>query len=128
MQERNGLGLREVVAIGVGGMVGGGIFAVLGLSVELTKGAAPLAFAMGGVVALLTAYSYTKLSVAFPSKGGTVTFLNRAFGSGVFFGALNVLLWITHIVRVGRAELSISQRPWCPAQQILRHSEVSFCR
>ncbi len=98
MKESNQLGLWEVVAIGVGGMVGGGIFAVLGLSVQLTKGAAPLAFAMGGVVALLTAYSYAKLSVAFPSRGGTVTFLNRAFGSGIFFGALNVLLWITYIV------------------------------
>ena len=98
MQKGNSLGLWEVVAIGVGGMVGGGIFAVLGLSVQLTGGAAPLAFLLGGVVALLTAYSYSKLSVAFPSRGGTVTFLDRAFGRGLFFGALNVLLWITYIV------------------------------
>ena len=41
------IGLWSVVAIGVGGMVGGGIFAVLGLSVQITKGAAPLAFLLG---------------------------------------------------------------------------------
>ena len=42
------LGLKELVAIGVGGMVGGGIFSVLGLSVSLSGNAAPIAFAFGG--------------------------------------------------------------------------------
>ncbi|NYI40254.1 hypothetical protein [Demequina lutea] len=51
------IGLWPVVAIGVGGMVGGGIFAVLGLAVQLAHGGTPLAFAIAGVVALLTAYS-----------------------------------------------------------------------
>jgi amino acid transporter len=88
----------EVVAIGVGGMVGGGIFAVLGLSVQLTGGGAPIAFLVGGIIALLTAYSYARLSVAYPSQGGTVEFLNRAFGRGLLTGSLNVLLWIGYIV------------------------------
>jgi amino acid transporter len=88
----------EVVAIGIGGMVGGGIFAVLGLSVQLTGGGAPIAFLVGGVVALLTAYSYARLSVTYPGQGGTVEFLNRAFGRGLATGSLNVLLWISYIV------------------------------
>jgi amino acid transporter len=92
------MGYWEVVSIGIGGMVGGGIFAVLGLSVDLTRGAAPLAFLLAGIVALVTAYSYTKLSVAFPSQGGTVAFLDRAFGPGLLTGATNVLLWISYIV------------------------------
>jgi hypothetical protein len=66
-------------------MVGGGIFAVLGLSVQITKGAAPVAFLLAGLVALLTARSYALLSKSFPSRGGTVTFVNRAFGSGFVF-------------------------------------------
>ncbi|HKJ92475.1 MAG TPA: hypothetical protein VJ957_04860, partial [Longimicrobiales bacterium] len=66
---RGRIGLWETVAIGVGGMVGGGIFAVLGLSVKLTGGGAPLAFLIAGIVALVTAYSYARLSVAFPSQG-----------------------------------------------------------
>ncbi|HEX9122766.1 MAG TPA: hypothetical protein VF984_05310 [Actinomycetota bacterium] len=49
------VGLWGVVAIGVGGMVGGGIFAVLGLSVLITGGGAPIAFLVAGMVALLTA-------------------------------------------------------------------------
>jgi len=92
------LGLWAVVAIGVGGMVGGGIFAVLGLAVQLAGGGTPLAFALAGAVALLTAYSYAKLSVAYPSRGGTVTFLDRAFGSGMVTGSLNVLLWLSYVV------------------------------
>ncbi len=92
------LGFWAVVAIGVGGMVGGGIFAVLGLAVQLAHGGTPVAFAIAGAVALLTTYSYVKLSVAYPSRGGTVTFLDRAFGAGMFTGSLNVLLWLSYVV------------------------------
>ncbi len=92
------MGLWAVVAIGVGGMVGGGIFAVLGLAVQLAHGGTPIAFGLAGVIALLTAYAYAKLSVAYPSRGGTVTFLDRAFGSGTLTGSLNVLLWLSYIV------------------------------
>jgi len=92
------LGYWEVTAIGVGGMVGGGIFAVLGLSVDLTRGGAPLSFLIAGMVALVTSYSYARLSVTCPSEGGTVAFLDRAFGSGLLTGSMNLLLWISYIV------------------------------
>ena len=92
------LGYWEVTAIGVGGMVGGGIFAVLGLSVDLTRGGAPIAFLMAGMVALVTSYSYARLSVTFPSQGGTVAFLDRAFGPGLLTGSANILLWMSYIV------------------------------
>ncbi len=36
--------------------------------------------------------------MAFPSQGGTVAFLDRAFGAGLLTGAANVLLWISYIV------------------------------
>ena len=82
MAKQQGIGFLEATSIGVGGMVGGGIFAVLGLAVQLAHGGTPIAFAVGGIVALLTAYSYAKLSVAFPNQGGTVTFLDQSFGRG----------------------------------------------
>jgi amino acid transporter len=92
------VGYWEATAIGVGGMVGGGIFAVLGLSVDLAHGGAPLAFLVAGIVALVTAYSYARLSVTFPSQGGTVAFLDRAFGPGLLTGSANVLLWISYMI------------------------------
>ena len=92
------MGALSLAAIGIGGMVGGGIFAVLGLSVQLARGGAPVAFLLGGLVALLTAYAYVRLTVSLPSRGGTVAFLNAAFGPGLLSGTLNLLLWISYIV------------------------------
>jgi amino acid transporter len=92
------MGFWEAASIGVGGMVGGGIFAVLGLAVQLARGGTPVAFLIAGGVALLTAYSYARLSSSFPSQGGTVSFVNRAFGTGRTTGSVNVLLWLSYVV------------------------------
>ncbi|MEC4676591.1 MAG: APC family permease [Nitrospirota bacterium] len=73
------LGLKELVAMGVGGMVGGGIFSVLGLAVGVAGHAAPIAFILGGIIALLTGFSYAKLGLLFQSDGGSFTYLEHAF-------------------------------------------------
>jgi amino acid transporter len=93
-----GINFWGAVAIGVGGMVGGGIFAVLGLAATLAGGATPVAFLVAGVVALLTAYSYAKLTTAYPSDGGTIVFIDRAFGVDLWTGGINNLLWLSYIV------------------------------
>ena len=90
--------LKGAIAIGIGGMVGGGIFAVLGLAISLAKGATPVAFLIAGIIAIFTAYSYSKLSLAYPDTGGTVRFINEGFGKGVLSGGLNNLLWISYII------------------------------
>jgi uncharacterized protein len=85
-------------SIGIGGIIGGGIFATLGIAVAGSRGSTWISYLVGGIVALLTCYSYAKLSVAFPSKGGTITFINRAFGPGVFSGGLNIMLVLSYAV------------------------------
>jgi len=92
------IGLKEAMSIGIGGMVGGGIFAVLGLAVALGKGGTPISFLIAGIIALITSYSYVKLSLTFPDRGGTVKFINQGFGKGVFSGGINNLLWISYII------------------------------
>ncbi|WP_334056095.1 APC family permease [Polaribacter sp. P097] len=92
------IGLKDAIFIGIGGMVGGGIFAVLGLAVSLAKGGTPIAFLFAGIIALLTAYSYAKLSKKYPENGGTVRFVHHQFGNGIFAGGINNLLWISYIV------------------------------
>ena len=92
------IGLLEAISIGIGGMVGGGIFAVLGLAVSLAKGGTPVAFLVAGILAILTSYSYVKLSTKFPNRGGTVKFINEGFGKNVFSGAVNNLLWLSYII------------------------------
>jgi amino acid transporter len=129
-QTKGKIGYWEVVSIGIGGMVGGGIFAVLGLAVELAHGGTPVAFAIAGLVALITAYSYTKLSVTFPSQGGTVTFLDRAFGPGVLTGGFNVLLWLSYVVMLslyafafGSYGATFLPDPW---QDVGKHVMISL--
>ena len=90
--------LTEAISIGIGGMVGGGIFAVLGLAVTLSKGGTPLAFLLAGILALITSYSYVKLSKKYPDRGGTVKFINQGFGKTIFSGGINNLLWISYII------------------------------
>ncbi len=94
------IGLIGAVSIGIGGMVGGGIFAVLGEAVSLAHGATAVAFAIAGIVALLTAYSYAKLSVAYQSEGGTVTFIDKAFGDNILSGSVNLMLWLSYLVTI----------------------------
>ena len=92
------IGLKEAISIGIGGMVGGGIFAVLGLAVSLAKGGTPISFLIAGLIALITSYSYVKLSLKYPDRGGTVKFVNQGFGIGIFSGGINNLLWVSYII------------------------------
>jgi amino acid transporter len=92
------IGLAAAVSIGIGGMVGAGIFSILGVVAEAAHNAMWLAFAIGGVVALLSTYSYAKLGATFPSAGGAVHFLVKSFGDGVFAGGLNLFMWLGYII------------------------------
>ncbi len=92
------IGLVAAVSIGIGGMVGAGIFSILGVVAQAAGNAMWLAFAIGGVVALLSTYSYAKLGATFPSAGGAVSFLVKAFGDSVFTGGLNLFMWAGYII------------------------------
>jgi amino acid transporter len=92
------IGMVAAVSIGIGGMVGAGIFSILGVVAQAAGNAMWLAFAIGGVVALLSTYSYAKLGATFPSAGGAVHFLVKSFGDGVLAGGLNLFMWASYII------------------------------
>jgi amino acid transporter len=75
----NKLGLPELIAMGVGGMIGGGIFSVLGIAVGISGHATPIAFGLGGLIALLAGYSYVRLALAYRDDGASFTYLEKAF-------------------------------------------------
>ena len=91
-QSSEKLGLPEVVAVGVGGMVGGGIFAVLGLAMDVAGHAVVLAFVFGGVIALITGYAYAHLGMAFRDDGGSFTYIEHAFRRPFVAGVAGWLL------------------------------------
>jgi len=102
------IGYLGAVAIGIGGMVGGGIFAVLGEAVSLAHGASVIAFLLAGIVALFTAYSYAKLSTKFQTKGGTVSFIDNAFGHNLLSGSVNFMLWLSYLVTISLYAVAFS--------------------
>jgi amino acid transporter len=78
------LGLVELIAIALGGMIGGGIFSVLGISVEHIGNATPFAFLIGGFLAFFAAYSYVKLALYYKDEGATYSFFNKTFPNSQF--------------------------------------------
>ncbi len=86
-RDRN-LGIPELVAIALGGMIGGGIFTVLGISVSMIGVYTPLALMIGGVLAYLAAYSYIRLGVYYRDEGATYSFYKRTFPQSPFAASL----------------------------------------
>lgn len=70
-----------MLAVAVGGMVGGGIFTILGISVSMVGTLAPFAIVIGGVIAWFAAYSYVKLGVYYKDEGATYSFFKRTYPS-----------------------------------------------
>lgn len=95
-----GLGLPAAVSIGVGGMIGAGIFSILGVVAGVSGTALPISFVIGGAVAILAAYSYLKLGVRYPSVGGASQFLVEEYGDGLRSGALNIFQYFAYIIAI----------------------------
>ena len=87
------IGLVGALAIGVGTMVGAGIFVFPGLAAARAGPAASLSFAIGAGVALLVALPTAELATAMPQSGGGYVYVSRALGTGA--GAVVGLgLWL----------------------------------
>jgi len=98
MKGETKIGLLPVISIGVGGMVGAGIFSILGVAAEIAGSKMFISFLIAGIIALLSSYSFSKLGVRFPSAGGPVEFLYRGLGKNFLSGGLSIMLWIGYIV------------------------------
>jgi amino acid transporter len=84
---------REAAFIGVGAMVGAGIFSLLGTAAEVAGAAVWLSFLLAGGIAALQGYSFAKLGARYPTAGGLLEYVNRAFGEG---RVATVTAWLTY--------------------------------
>lgn len=84
-------------AMAVGGMVGGGIFSVLGVIIQSAGQWAWLSFVIAGLIALISAHSYSQLSIKYSEGGGAFTFLRKINHKG-FAGSLSWILILGYIL------------------------------
>ncbi len=92
------LTLLGAVSLGTGVMIGAGIFALIGQVAALAGDLFPVAFLVAAVVVGFSAYSYVKLSNAFPSSGGVAMFLREAYGPGTATGVFALLMYVSMVV------------------------------
>jgi amino acid transporter len=95
---RRYIGTREAAFIGVGAMVGAGIFSLLGTAGEIAGAAVWLSFVLAGIVAALQGYSFAKLGARFPSAGGLLEYINQAFGLGHISTIAAWLVFATNVI------------------------------
>jgi amino acid transporter len=92
------LSLWSVVAIGIGGMLGSGIFVLPGLAAAKTGPSVWLAYLLAGICVLPAALSKSELATAMPTSGGTYVFIERAFGP--LFGTIaGIGLWLSLLLK-----------------------------
>jgi amino acid transporter len=95
---KDSLSLVGAVALGTGVMIGAGIFALTGQMAQMTGSLFPLAFLSAAVVVTFSAYSYVKLSNAYPSAGGIAMYLKKAYGSTVTTAFHSLLMYFSMVI------------------------------
>ena len=92
------ISLAAAVAMGTGVMIGAGIFALTGQIAQLAGPFFPLAFVAGAVVTGFSAYSYIKMSNAWPSAGGIAMILQKCYGSGAVAAGAALLMALSMVI------------------------------
>jgi amino acid transporter len=99
MAMQSKMSLNASWSMAVGGMVGGGIFSVLGVVIQTAGRWAWLSFLLAGVIALISAHSYSELSVRYQQSGGAFTYLRR-LGHPAFAASLSWVLILGYILTI----------------------------
>lgn len=96
-QPHRHLGLLGATGIGVGAIVGGGILALAGVAFRTTGPSAIVAFALNGVIACITVFSFAELAARFPQSGGTYTYARKVLTVEAAF-AVGWIVWFASVV------------------------------
>lgn len=97
MTENKKMGFNATWSMAVGGMVGGGIFSVLGVVIEHSAQWAWFSFLLAGIIAFISAHSYSQLSLKYKQSGGAFTFLNEINHEGLA-GSLSWVLILGYVL------------------------------
>ena len=96
--KKDSITLPGAVAMGTGVMIGAGIFALTGQIAELAGALFPLSFVVGAVVTAFSAYTYIKMSNAYPSAGGVGMILKKAYGPTTVAAGAALLMALSMVI------------------------------
>ncbi|TDE33348.1 APC family permease [Antarcticimicrobium sediminis] len=96
--KKNSITLPGAVAMGTGVMIGAGIFALTGQIAELAGPLFPLSFVVGAIVTAFSAYTYIKISNAYPSAGGIAMILEKAYGPTTVAAGASLLMALSMVI------------------------------
>ncbi len=91
-------GLWSAIFLGIGSMVGAGIFIVIGQAGAIAGELVMASFLIAGIIALLCGYSLSKLAIRYPSRGGMIEYLVQSYGEGFFSGTLGILFYLAQLI------------------------------
>ena len=95
---KRSIGLTALIFYGLGTMVGGGFYALLGRVAGLAGPLTPLALALSGLLALLSAFSFAELSSRFPVSAGEVRYVEAGFNRRALSTTIGWLVIVTGVV------------------------------
>src|SRR5258708_19435473 len=101
-QLRRVLNLREAVALGIGGTIGGGIFVLVGTAIGRAGPGALLSFALAFLVSLLIALPYAELACRYPLAGGGYAFAQAVLPRHLHF-LIGLYFWGPYLFIIGHA-------------------------
>jgi amino acid transporter len=97
---------RQAAFIGIGAMVGAGIFSLLGSAGAIAGAAVWVSFAIAGAIAMLQGYSFSKFGARYPSAGGMLEYVARGFGNGNVTGVVAWLVLLANAIVTGMVAVS----------------------
>jgi len=106
---KKAFGLWSAVFLGIGSMVGAGIFIVIGQAGAISGNVVWASFILGGIIAILSGYSLAKLAIRYPSRGGIVEYLVQEFNENIFSGAMSVMFYFSQLIALAAVAKSFGE-------------------
>jgi len=100
LQNKSSMNLLNIVALGIGSIVGAGIFALLGQVILLSGHKAYYSFIIAGVTAMFSGYSYARLAGRYHTAGGLTDYFHIAFPEKWISGGLSVVYMLTSAISI----------------------------
>ncbi len=100
MKQKKAFSLWSAIFLGIGSMVGAGIFIVIGQAGAMAGNIVWISFVFGAIIALLSGYSLARLAVTYQSRGGIVEYLVQGFGENSFSGSMGVMFYLSQLIAI----------------------------